>query len=73
MDKPELMQALLNAEQNGGTITYHFADDTKQVFQINKEVFFNERGKSRSLEDVLEVFTSIQHDLKATSFTLWIV
>ncbi len=70
MEKPDLIQALLNAEQNGGTVTYHFDDDTKQVSQINKEVFFNERGKSRSPQDVLEVFTSTQHDLGATSFTL---
>lgn len=70
MDKNQILQALHNAEQNGGTVTYYFADDTKQVSQINKEIFFNEKGKRKNIQDVLEVFTSTQHDLKAISFTL---
>lgn len=70
MDKKQFFQALLHAEQNGGTITYHFKDNTKQVSNINKEVFINEKGKKRSLEEVQKVFDTIMYDLKATSYTL---
>lgn len=67
----ELLVALGNARINGGTVTYHFADNTKQVSNLNKEIFINEKNnKDKSLNDVLELLDSIKHDLKAISFEL---
>jgi hypothetical protein len=66
----EKLEALKQAKINGGTVTYHFEDGTKTVSQLNKEVFFNEKNRERSDENVLSIFDSIAHDLGATSFEL---
>lgn len=52
------------------TITYSFADGTKQVQPVNKEVYFAERGRKRSFNEILEVFKSTASDKKAISFTI---
>lgn len=62
---------LAHAKINGGTVTYHFENEEKQVSQINKEIFINEKTKKdRRLEDVLEIFEDIRHDLRAKSFVI---
>jgi hypothetical protein len=67
----ELLIALGNARVNGGNVTYHFADDTKTVSNINKEVFINEKNnRERPLDDVLGILDSIRHDLGAVSLEL---
>lgn len=68
--KSSLNEALEKAEQDGGTITYHFEDKTNQVSTINKELFINEKGRKRSLDDVASIIRGIQHDLGAKSFTI---
>lgn len=65
-----LLEQVENARINGGTITYHFENGSKQVSGINKELFVNEKGRQRSAENVLEVIDSIAWDLKAESFEL---
>lgn len=52
------------------TVTYHFADDTKQISSINKEMLVNERGRQRSMEELNKIFLDTQHDLGAISFEL---
>lgn len=53
-----------------GTITYNFADGTKQVCPINQAVFFDERGRKKQLNQVMEVFNSTAWDLGAISFEI---
>ena len=65
------LEELAKAKINGGTITYHFENGEKQVSQINKEVFINEKTKKdRRLEEVLQVFEDTRHDLRAAAFTI---
>ena len=52
------------------TITYSFADGTKQVQPINKEVYFAERNRKRSFAEILEIFKSTASDKKAVSFVI---
>lgn len=52
------------------TVTYHFADDTKQISSINKEMLVNEKGRQRSMEELNKIFLDTQHDLGAISFEL---
>jgi hypothetical protein len=52
------------------TVTYHFADGTKQVSGINNQVLVNEKGRARSQEQINEVFKDTMHDLGAISFEL---
>jgi len=52
------------------TVTYHFADGTKQVSAINNQVLVNEKGRARSEEQINEVFKDTMHDLGAISFEL---
>ncbi len=52
------------------TVTYHFADDTKQISSINKEMLTDERGRQRSMEQLNKIFLDTQHDLGAVSFEL---
>jgi hypothetical protein len=65
-----LFQALLLAEQNGGIITYHFENGSKQVTNINSQLFTNEKGRRRDLTDVVNTINCNMHDLGATSFTI---
>lgn len=55
-------------ESGQGTVTYTFADGTKQVSDINSKVFYGDKGQKRSLDQVMAVFQSTAHDLKAVSF-----
>lgn len=66
----DLLKALQNAEQKGGTVTYHFEDGTKQVQNINKKLFTNEKGRTRDLTDVVNIINGISHDLGAISFVI---
>jgi len=69
MSKPlTLLQTLQKIENDGGTVTYNFEDGTKQVSNINKELFYNEKGRRRDLNEVARIITDNMHDLGATSF-----
>lgn len=50
---------------NLSTVTYHFEDGTKQVSQINKQIYYDEKGRKRSIEQIEKVFTDTAHDLGA--------
>lgn len=63
-----LFQALLLAEQNGGTVTYHFENGVQQISNINKEIFTNEKGRRRDLSDVADILRDNMYDIGATSF-----
>jgi len=52
------------------SVTYSFADGTKVVQPINKEVFVDYKGRKKSINEVLQVFHTTALDKKATSFTL---
>lgn len=51
-----------------GSVTYSFADGTKQVSSINSTIFLNEKGKQLNLNSVMEVFQDTAHDLGAIKF-----
>jgi hypothetical protein len=65
-----ILDALENAAANGGTVTYHFEDGTKQITNLNKETFLTDRGKKRSLTDVLGTLNDTMYDLGATSLSV---
>lgn len=52
------------------TVTYIFADGTKQVCQINNAIKYNEKGRLRSPLEIIKVFETTAHDLGAISFEL---
>lgn len=53
------------------TVTYSFADGTKQVQPINKEAFFSDnKGKIRSSNEMFELFKQTGLDRGAVSFTI---
>jgi len=55
-------------ETGQGSVTYNFADGTKQVATINSQVFYDEKGRKKDLNVVVSIFQSTAHDLKAISF-----
>lgn len=52
------------------TVTYHFADNTKQVSQITPQSQFDEKGRKRNKQSYEKLFAEIAHDLGAISFEL---
>jgi hypothetical protein len=50
------------------TVTYHFEDGTKQVSSINNAVLKDEKGRTRSEEQIMKVFEDTAHDLSAIKF-----
>jgi len=63
--------ALLNAKNNNnGTITFNFADGTKQHQSINKEMFFDEKKNPLDLYKVVQHINDICHDLKAVDYEI---
>ncbi len=50
------------------TVTYYFEDDTKQVSSINNAVYKDEKGRTRSEEQIMKVFEDTAHDLGAIRF-----
>jgi len=52
------------------TVTYYFADNTKQISNVNRAVLFDEKGRRRSEEQINKIFIDTQHDLGAISFKL---
>ena len=55
-------------ETGQGSVTYIFADGTKQVSNINSQIFYDEKGRKKDLNAVVNVFQTTAHDLKAISF-----
>jgi len=72
MDENEiLLENLAIARTNGGTVTYLFKDGTKQVANINKEVFYSEKtGREKDLNNILNIFKTTCHDIGAISFQI---
>lgn len=66
-EKVNLSQKLNHIQTEGGTITYIFENGSKQVQEINKNVFFNEKERKRDSKEILEIFQTIGHDLGAIS------
>jgi len=50
------------------TVTYHFEDGTKQVSSINNAVYKDEKGRTRSEQQIMKVFADTCHDLGAIKF-----
>lgn len=64
-----MFKQLANIRATGqGSVTYSFEDGTKQVANINTVIFYNEKGKQLNLNNVMEIFQSTAHDLRAKSF-----
>lgn len=53
-----------------GVVTFHFADGTKQTQSINKDIFFDEKGKNLDLYKVVQKFNDICHDIKAIKYEI---
>jgi uncharacterized alpha/beta hydrolase family protein len=65
-----LEQQLNHTRFNGGTVTFVFENGSKQIQNLNKDLFINERKKVRSNKKVLTILEDLRHDLKAKSFYL---
>lgn len=50
------------------TVTYHFEDGTKQVSSINNAILKDEKGRTRSEEQIMKVFETTMWDLGAIKF-----
>ena len=50
------------------TVTYHFEDGTKQVSSINNAIYKDEKGRTRSEQQIMKVFEDTAHDLGAIKF-----
>lgn len=50
------------------TVTYHFADGTKQVSQITDQSQFDEKGRKRNRQSYEKLFSETAHDIGADSF-----
>lgn len=50
------------------TVTYYFEDGTKQVSSINNAILKDEKGRTRSQQQIMEVFETTMWDLGAIKF-----
>ena len=50
------------------TVTYYFEDGGKQVSSINNAVLKDEKGRTRSEQQIMKVFEDTAHDLGAIKF-----
>ncbi len=50
------------------TVTYHFEDGGKQVSSINNAIYKDDKGRTRSEQQIMEVFETTAHDLGAIKF-----
>ena len=50
------------------TVTYHFEDGGKQVSSVNNAILKDEKGRTRSEEQIMKVFEDTAHDLGAIRF-----
>lgn len=62
-----LQEKLNYIQTEGGSVKYNFENGSSLNQNINKEVFFDIKGKRRTSEDILNVFKSIAHDIGAVS------
>lgn len=69
--REELLEKLNSAKvEGGGNVIYMYENGAKQRQPINQSVFYNEKRKEKSLDEVLNVFSSTMSDLGAVSFEL---
>lgn len=69
--REELLEKLnLAKTEGGGNVTYIYENGVKQRQPINQAVFYNEKRKEKSPDEVLNVFSSTMSDLGAVSFEL---
>ncbi len=52
------------------TITYIFANGSKQSQPINQEAFFDQKGKRRSQNEMIQLFQQTAWDRNAVSFSI---
>lgn len=57
-------------QQELTTVTYNFKDNTKVVQHIGKNIHFDERGRKRSIGEIMNIFHTTAWDKGAISFTL---
>lgn len=50
------------------TVTYHFENGSKQVSSINNAILKDEKGRTRSEQQIMKVFADTCHDLGAIKF-----
>lgn len=72
MQKREELLEKLNSAKNegGGNVTYIYENGVKQRQPINQVVFYNEKKREKSVDEVLNIFVSTMNDLGAISFEL---
>jgi len=69
--REELLNKLNLAKvEGGGNVTYMYENGTKQRQPINQSIFYNEKRKEKSPDEVLNIFSSTMNDLGAISFEL---
>jgi arginyl-tRNA--protein-N-Asp/Glu arginylyltransferase len=54
----------------GDTIVYNLVNNVKVVQPINKQAFVNEKGRQRTHQDMINLFSDTAFDKRAESFTL---
>jgi hypothetical protein len=54
----------------GDTIVYNLANNVKIVQPINKQAFVNEKGRQRTHQDMINLFSDTAFDKRAESFQL---
>jgi len=52
------------------TVTYHFADGTKQICAINDFVIYHTKGRLKSMAELEQIFATTAHDIGAIKFEL---
>lgn len=50
------------------TVTYHFEDGGKQVSSINNAIYKDEKGRTRSEQQIMKIFEDTMWDLGAIKF-----
>lgn len=50
------------------TVTYYFENGAKQVSNINNHIYKDEKGRTRSKEQIIEIFKATAWDLGAIKF-----
>lgn len=57
-------------KEESGHITFVFRDETKQRQSINRQFFYDDRGKDLPIQKVIYKINDICHDLKALYYEI---
>lgn len=67
----DIVKKLIELKNNeSGHITFIFRDETKLRQPINKQFFYDDRGKDLSIQKVIYKINDICHDLKAQYYEI---